>query len=193
MQDQKVILLKQKEFIASGVFCSCYAHPELLEECIKIPNDVPKSKKRLATDLSYYRKLSKRQADMSHISNYLGKCQTSLGVGYRYECIRDEDSQVSKTLEYYLQQDESQQVLICNQLAKLANYLLKNRIMIGDLHANNILMQRTSTELRPVIVDGVGDRVAITILNVFPSLVEAKIKRRWNRFAAKFLNSKVTI
>ena len=73
---------------------------------------------------------------------------------------------------------------------EMCHYLVENRIMIGDIHYNNILIRRDSEGgMTPVIVDGIGDRVAITILNAIPKFTISKIIRRWNRFSRKQLDS----
>ena len=75
-----------------------------------------------------------------------------------------------------------------SKMEELARYLLDNKILISDLHSRNILIQiRENGEFRPIIVDGIGDRVAITWLNSLPGVTESKISRRWNRFSNREL------
>jgi len=111
------------------------------------------------------------------------------GVGYIYECIRDTDQSVSKRLQHYLDSDEIDHDLLCSKMLELGRYLLENQILISDLHARNVLIQLSASgEIKPVIVDGIGDRVAIEVLNLLPGFIEAKITRRWNRFVNHALN-----
>ena len=181
-----MIELRKKHFIAAGAFCSCYQHPESLDLCVKIPTDNSRANKRLRADLAYYKALNRKNVDLQHIANYLGSNDSNKGMCYMYECIRDDDMQVSHTLEYYLDQEDVDREQIYKSLTDLGQYLVDNRIMIGDIHARNILLRKESDgSFTPVIVDGIGDRVAIKVLNMIPSLLTAKIIRRWNRFLEK--------
>ena len=169
--------------MASGAFCSCYRHPMDSARCIKLPTENKKAGKRLRADLAYYRKLSRKAVRMDHIAQYWGTCDTNLGRGYMYECVTDENQNISLTLEHYLKQGELKRKVIFDALESLKNALIDNRILISDLHARNILLKRNEVDAcKAVLVDGIGDRVAIEILNLFPVLVEKKIRRRWDRF-----------
>ena len=57
----------------------------------------------MKTDLAYYKNLHDRQSDLRYVADYLGSCQTNLGTGHAYQCVLDDDGTVSKTLEYYLE------------------------------------------------------------------------------------------
>lgn len=189
-----MIELNQGHFIAMGIYCKCFENPLKMGECIKIPIEGRKAQKRLRADIKYYRKLHKKSADLSYIADYFGECQTSMGIGYRYECVRDYDSKVSRRLEYYLENTEISRETLYNQMGMLAYYLVENKILISDLHARNILIKLgDSGEITPMIVDGIGDRVAIEVLNLLPGAIEAKIARRWNRFAHHELGGKSII
>lgn len=177
------IQLAKGNYIAAGAYCYCYRHPEESAQCIKIPTDNKKSKKRLRADLAYYKKLHAKNTDLYYIADYLGACQTSQGTGYIFELIADHDQKVSKTLEHYLNSESFDAHTTFAELHKLAVYLLKNAILISDIHAKNILLQISpNLPPKPVIVDGIGDTVAFTVLNVLKSEVRSKIIRRWNRF-----------
>lgn len=117
-----------------------------------------------------------------------------MGVCYLYECIKDADGSVSKTLEYYLQNGVLDKQLIYVKVQQVGRYLLTNRILISDMHARNILIRRgEDEEIVPMIVDGIGENVAIPILNVFGSEVDKKISRRWNRFVCRELDGQAQI
>ncbi|MDB4295806.1 PhoP regulatory network YrbL family protein [Akkermansiaceae bacterium] len=185
--DSPLILLKDKELhIASGAYARCYRHPEDASLCIKLPTSDPKAAKRLRADLAYYQKLHKKNTDLTHLSDFIGPCLTNLGPGHVFECITNSDGSVSKTLGHYLTHEPERETEIIEALHVLAHYLEKNRIMISDLHERNILLQiEPNKPITAMVVDGIGDRVAIQILNVFGSLVDGKIARRWNRFIKK--------
>ena len=178
-----LVQITDKNLIASGAFCDCYRHPEIPDQCIKIQTDNKKARKRLKTDLAYYKKLHSKQSDLRYIADYLGTCETNLGQGYAYQCVLDGDGCVSKTLEHYLEKDTPETEAILKELHHLAVHLLNNRILISDIHPKNILIQSVDgLQPKPVIVDGIGDKVIITIQNILKSEVHNKIIRRWNRF-----------
>jgi len=181
-----IIQLSEDQFIASGAFCRCYRHPQNKNECVKIITENKKAKKRLKADLAYFKKLHKKNTDLQYIANYLDTCSTNLGEGYIFECLTDTDQCVSKTLEYYLTNEDLKKELYLKELHKVGIYLLNNRILISDLHSKNILLQLSEDNPpKPVIVDGLGDTVAITIQNISKSHVQSKIIRRWNRFVRR--------
>lgn len=189
MSSEKLIELNQEHFIAAGIYCECYENRSNKHECIKIPIEGKKAIKRLKADINYYAKLHMRKINLDYVADYLGECQTSLGKGYIYECVRDHDLMVSKRLQHYLDTDEVEIEVLYKQMENLGKYLLDNKVLISDLHARNILIQMSAEgQIKPIIVDGIGDRVAIELLNMLPGAVEGKITRRWNRFAKKALN-----
>ncbi len=172
--------------IASGAYCRCYEHPENPDLCLKITTDNPKSVKRFKADLAYFRTLHRIQTDLSMIADYVAPCTTNLGPAHLFECVRDHDGTVSNTLEHYLKTQPEHLDAFFHALQDLGQYLQKNQILVSDLHGRNILLQRSADHaLTPIVIDGLGERVAIPILNLFDSLVDAKIVRRWNRFLDK--------
>ncbi len=194
MRESLPLKIEKNHFIAAGLFCKCYEHPDHRGECIKIPEADRKARKRLRGDLGYYRALHSRGVSMEYIADYKGGCITSLGDGYVYECVRDYDGGVSRTLRHYLEASDTDLEELYDALGELAGYLLSNRILISDIHYENILIQLDGEGgVKPVIVDGIGDRVLITVMNIFSKSVASKIVRRWNRFARRQLNGQVLL
>ena len=132
---ETLIHITDEHFIASGAFCDCYRHPDKNDQCIKIQTTNKKAKKRLKTDLAYYKNLHDRQSDLRYVADYLGSCQTNLGTGHAYQCVLDDDGTVSKTLEYYLENNILEPEVFLTELHQLAIHLLNNRILISDVHA----------------------------------------------------------
>lgn len=184
------IQITGEHFIASGAYCDCYRHPNVNDQCIKIKTTNKKASKRLKTDIAYFKKLHAKQSDLRYVADYLGPCQTSLGLGHAYQCVLDSDGTVSKTLEHYLNNDILEPDVFLKELHSMATHLLNNRILISDIHAKNILVQRIdSLSAKPVLVDGIGDKIAITVLNAFAGVTHNKIIRRWNNFINRLIES----
>jgi len=178
-----MIKLEKTDYIASGLYCHCYQHPANEVQCIKVPSDHKKATKRLKADLSYYKKLHAKQTDMQYIADYFGTTNTSLGTGYIYQCIKDYDGTISKTLLSHLEENTKESKEIFPQLQALGDYLIENQILISDIHSKNILVQKLShNETKLIIVDGIGDHVFIKIFNMFKSGRKKKITRRWNKY-----------
>lgn len=187
--EKTLIHITDEDFIASGAFCNCYRHPNIRDQCIKIQTTNKKARKRLKTDLAYYKELHNRQSDLYYVADYLGSCRTNLGQGHAYQCVLDDDGTVSKTLEFYLENNILEPDVFLKELLRLATHLLNHRIMISDIHPKNILIQRIEgLTPKPVLVDGVGDKVVLAGVNIFAPIAHSKIIRRWNRFVNLLLD-----
>lgn len=183
MSQNFINLSADSQVIGQGVFCKCYQHPEDPNLCVKLPTAHKKATKRQVADGAYYGKLHKKKADLTHIADYFGPCETSLGPGHLYEHVRDFDGNTSRTVNHYFEAQLDRAEELIDQLVILGSYLVNHLILIGDLHGNNLLWQcLTEDDRKLMIVDGIGDRVVFTAPNVFDSVKEGKITRRWNRF-----------
>ena len=192
--DTAIIPLSGNQPIAQGKFCFCYIHPQDSALCIKIPSSHRKAHQRRNADRSYYRKLHRAKIDLTHIADHLGVCKTDKGEGDLYQHIFDRDGLTSKTITHYLNEQPDLAPQILAHLISLGRHLLKNAIMISDLHGNNVLLQQLDENLpKLTIVDGIGDRVFLTVLNIFPFFKRRKIIRRWNRFIDRLQRSHPSI
>jgi hypothetical protein len=134
--------------------------------------------------VKYYGKLVKRKGVLfDHCPRYYGSVKTNLGDGFVVDLIRDCNGEVSKPLSWYLEND-MQFSELPPYLDELKNYFLSNLIIFNyDMGSHNFLFQKcTRGKMRLVMIDGLGDTVAITWLNLFASHVRSKIERRFNRF-----------
>jgi len=183
------ITISQEDFIAEGSYCRCYGLPSDSSVCIKVPTENKKAKKRLKMDLYFYKKFHKKDVNLEFVSDYLGSCDTNLGEGYLYQCIRNHDGTIAQTLKSYINELKPEDTPPWDQLKGLGQYLYNNVIIISDLHGRNILVQKLEGgQIKLMIVDGIGDQVAIRVLNLFTSSVRAKITRRWNRFITTLMD-----
>ena len=187
-----MINLDKKSYIASGRECHCYEHPFEPSQCIKIASDHKDALRKNKAEITYYKTLYARKVDMEYIAKYLGKVDTNMGRAYVYDCIRNSDGQISKTLKHYLLNNEGDLQQIFEQLLILRDYLLKNRILIADMHSENILIKLNleNKTLKTIIVDGLGDHSSIKLFGRIPSLAIAKVTRRWDKFINREINEK---
>jgi len=183
---EQVLQLSEDDFIGTGTRRTCYAYPGHPELCIKIPKAKKNGFKQQKREVKYYRKLEHREVPTERITRYHGSLQTSLGEGYLYDAVRDADGQPSLQMIHYLRNETERDSEFLDMLNLLEDYLFKYRVIIYDLSPWNILCRKGSDgSLEPFIIDGVGDIVAIPVLNLSDRLVKQKIKRRWMRMVSR--------
>ncbi|PQJ27672.1 YrbL family protein [Rubritalea profundi] len=176
------IELNDDLLIARGTRRACYQHPDEASLCIKISTGTPNSIKQQARECHYYRAMDKRGVDFSHLTRYEGAIETNLGTGHLYECIKDHDDTYSKSLTHYLKKNNGQQKELMLQFSNLEDYLLKHGILFYDLNGGNIICKKDPQgKLRLVMIDGIGEVISFTFLNIFKFHRDKTIRRRWQR------------
>ena len=168
--------------IGQGRERACYLHPEDDSRIIKVPTGGDAVQTR--REIDFYRRLQKRtDFPYTHVPRFHGVVQTSLGRGIVVDLVRDADGDISKSLHWYLSQGAPLSEFE-SALAELKHFLLQHRIIFNhDLVPGNLLLQKYSADAsRLVVIDGLGDVVAIQWLNYLAPHARAKINRRWNRF-----------
>ena len=176
------------EPIGVGRERACYVHPEDPRLAIKMPKgEVSEQTQR---DLKFYRKLKKRGIKgIPHLPDFHGLCETSLGRGIVVDLIRNYDGEISRPLSWYLAQgvpiEEFKEFL-----EELKQSFLQNLIIFNhDMVISNLLFQKSSSRTAQlVVIDGLGDVVAIDWFDNIPFLARRKLKRRWKR-CMKHVNS----
>lgn len=173
--------LENYEPIGAGVERDCYLHPNYPDRVIKV--SLRKKGQQTRREIKYFKKLVRKNLDHSnHLPNYYGTVATNYGRGAVFELIRDYDGKTSKSLHDYSKEYSIK--AFCKQLADLKSYFFDHRIIFNyDLNSTNLLVRYTSkNEFHLVLIDGLGDVVAIPILNLSPVHVKNKMQRRWQRF-----------
>ena len=170
------------EPVGQGRERTCYVHPEDSDKLIKISN--PGADTQTRREIRFYKSCENRKNfEFGQLPRFYGLERTSLGDGMVVDYVRDFDGNVSRSLRDYL--DDGREIgFFETYLDQFKNYLLQNQVIINhDMVTRNILFQkRSSDSSRLVLIDGIGDVVAIQWLNRFPFHVRSKINRRWDRF-----------
>ena len=180
---QSIVQLSDQDLIGTGTRRYCYHFPGRSEYCIKIPKNKKNGFLQQRREVKYYKKLQRLGVPTDLITNYHGSIETSLGTGYLYDAVRDEDGRISQSMRHYLQEQPENYPEYLRLLRRLEDYLLENQVLFYDLNTSNILCRKTGdASFEPYIIDGVGDVVAIPVLNLSRALVRQKIRRRWMRF-----------
>ena len=174
----------ESEPVGEGRERACYVHPEDPRRAVKVPTG--KNTEQTRREVRFYRDLKKRGLDDNpHIPKFYGMSETSVGPGMVVEMIRNYDGEIARPMNWYLAQGVPIEEFD-SYLEELKQSFLDNLIIFNhDLTIGNLLLQKTSlSKARLVVIDGLGDTVAIPWLNRFPFLVRRKIRRRWARFKA---------
>jgi len=182
-----IILEKERDYIAEGMYQVCYRHPENKSVCIKIskPNAILQ---RVEKEVKYYKQLNKKKRlKLKNLfyAKYLEEIETNLGVGYTYDFVIDETSgEVSKTLEDYLLHPDVEVPLnmLQQKYETLIASMINHRVMAVDLWARNICCQRMEDgSVRLVIIDGLGHRDFFPFVDWFSYFTKKKLYRRMRK------------
>lgn len=172
--------LSEKDYLSKGKFRSVYIHPENPEICIKIGNEKFHTR-ALKRELKYVPKYQKR---LNFLSGFHGAVETNLGKGYMFDIIRDYDGSISQTLESSLPSLNQEEVI--QKLESMYSTLLAHRAPVGDFHARNILVRKTTPkEYELWIIDGFGNSDFIKICDFSKHLLQKKLIRKFNKLCKR--------
>ncbi|UCH40348.1 MAG: hypothetical protein JSU67_01185 [Gammaproteobacteria bacterium] len=178
------------EPFARGKERACFLHPLDPGKIIKISTGSEDTQSR--REITFFEDLQKRGvSDFRHLPRYFGTVETNLGRGLVLELICDANGEISRSLQWYLENgiEISQAESL---LGELKQYLLDNLIIFNhDLFSGNLLLQKKAGDsAKLIVIDGLGDVVSIGWLNYFPFHVRSKIERRWERLMDRFYRNK---
>lgn len=181
---EKIIHLNPDNYIGQGLHRKCYIYPNHNNKCIKI-NYNEGADTETNREIKYYQHLISRNIIWDSLSQYYGEVKTNLGTGYVYDLIRDDDNQISQSLENYLKNPILTKKQIENlvvALKHLENSLYQNRIITMTIKSKNILYQQKLNNNRLIIIDNIGNSRFIKIDNYCAYFAKKSIKRKWERF-----------
>ena len=183
-----MVQLEEKDLIGAGVARWCYAHPTDPALCIKIRRRKRRGRKQQRRELETLKRLQARGADLTGISAFRGITRTTLGKGYLYDMIRDQDGEPSRSLRHYFETRPEWRPRLVDLLRELRDSLFQERVLFYDLHDGNIQCRiGPEDRIDLIVIDGVGDRARLPFLNCFPSVLEKKLRRNWDQSVVKML------
>lgn len=175
--------------VGQGLHRDVYRHPEFPDRCLKVRvdrNRINRGPQEEAREQGYYALLQKRKILWEGLPQFFGIVETNLGPASMFELIRDNNGQVSRTLEYYLgdaKLTEAHLNELIFEFNELKNYLLRFNIITMSLKPKNIVFQQVNEDRwRCVIVDNIGNSDWIPIMTYVPYLGRHKIQRKWKDF-----------
>jgi hypothetical protein len=176
------VSLSAQYFVAEGTDRQCFRHPSEPHYCIKVLHPERRSG-RFWREISYFASLERREVDFKHLSAYHGLIDTSLGKGAIFEMVLDDDERVSKSLDYYLAQNDKRfNAWAASEIELLKQDLYDQWIVFHDLNPTNILVKRLGfDEFRLVVIDGIGHNHFIPLASYSSRIARRKLTRVWNR------------
>lgn len=184
----EMLYLDSKHKIGHGSHRTCYRHPENEDLCIKIEH-IPNSK---ASDREkkYYLLLERQSYSWELVTKYHGITTTNLGAGEVFDLVKDHDGNVSKTLDFYLLQND------CHFLRYLVdafyNFKVKmfdHALITSNLNPRNIAVRTEPHRFSFTIIDDIGNSEFLPISNYSSYFATKKVQRKWRRFEALLINS----
>ncbi len=180
-----IVDLDSAEMIGRGSSRVCYVHPGDALKCIKITyvNNASISRE----ELRHYRRFSRRRISWDMMSRTYGHVRTTLGEGVVFSLSRDYNGSISRTLEYYLQNSLVSPDLLAGALNNFKRYLIRERIVVRELKADNLVYQRLTPLCgKIVIIDGVGNNEFLPLANYSSLFARRTVRRKWGKFRRSF-------
>jgi hypothetical protein len=194
-----ITLSHQKPF-AKGSRRQCYVYQEDTTKCIKVilperPPELIRSKSKL-----YKKVMSPKHFDENlnevkghkllfwyeHFPVCFDTVDTDLGTGLVVELIRNDDGEISPTVADVLKQRDLN-AAESNALTEFFDYLLKHAIIVRDLTARNVVLQRQAGRIKAYMVDGFGNSDFLPFVKFSTRLARAKLLRKIGR-SFKFMD-----
>lgn len=107
-----------------------------------------------------------------HLPLMTGLVHTDVGIGISVQAIRDADGHLAPTLLQLLDNRQMTPQRI-ELLERFFERLLSSRVVVGDLHAGNIVLGSDSGEYF-ALIDGLGDSTIIATRALSPWINQAK-------------------
>ena len=176
------VSLSAQLFVAEGTDRKCFRHPDHSNLCIKVLHPERRAG-RFWREIRYYSSLQRRGADFKHLTRFHGLVDTNLGRGAVFDLVLDDDDRVSRSLDYYLEQNEREfNDWVVGEIESLKLNMHQEWIVFHDLNPTNILVKRLSfDEFSLVIVDGIGHNHFLPLASYSRRFARKKILRVWNR------------
>lgn len=206
--DQAKVCFSDQLPIARGNRRLVFVHPENPSICLKVaapgksPTEIRDSKywyKRLRPVHSYddnhielceYQRLIRTVANPTvGLPRIYGLAATNLGPALMQDLIRNSDGTVSSNLKDYLEGFRicpERVRALTNSAAQFTDWLINNKIVVHDLHLQNVVVQETPNSLRFVLIDGLGAWSLVPFEHLLPHPVAIwRLKGKVDRFHAQ--------
>jgi hypothetical protein len=182
--------LQADSLVGKGLHREVYVHPDDENKCVKVV--VLRGEKETKREQAYYRFLQNKDIGWNSLPRFYGNIDTNLGSGAVFDLVRDEDGNVSKTFEFYLNHlvdFEHWQPLFIDALKRLKADMLKQNIIAMTIKPKNMVMRYQSGKLDCLIIDNIGNSDILPIASHCAYFGQQKINRKWDRLKALLIKS----
>lgn len=186
-----MIDLSQAHLLGKGSSRACYLHPYDDSKCVKVTfldrRDIT------SEEMKHYRRFMKRGISWDMLARAYGYVSTNYGEGAVFSLARDFTGEISRSFDYYLRPD-GEHLLSGEELLNALNafriYLFRERIVVRELKADNLIYQRLSLrEGKLILIDGVGNNEFLPVANYSVRFAWKTLNRKWNKFEHNLLHS----
>lgn len=186
-----MIDLSQADLLGIGSSRACYLHPYDERKCVKVTFSVRRD--ITGEEMKHYRRYTKRGISWDMLARAYGYVSTNFGEGAVFSLARDYTGEVSRSFQDYLRPDgfhllSEEELLVA--LGAFRAYLFRERIVLRELKADNIMYQRLNAhEGKMILIDGVGNNEFLPVANYSTRFAWRTLKRKWKKFEQSLLIS----
>ena len=185
-----MIELQGDKMIGKGLHREVYVHPDDDQKCVKVV--VLRGEKETKRAQAYYRFLQQKAIRWISLPQFYGNVETNLGSGAIFDLVRDDDGQVSKTMEYYLDNladhmDKSEHFIAA--LKRLKKDMLEQNIIAMTIKPKNMVIRQQNGQIDCLIIDNIGNSDVLPIASHCPYFGHKKVNRKWKRFKELLLKN----
>ena len=177
-----MIELNDNYLIGKGSERLCYRQPHEPDICIKIVHiSGPRTLARNQREIKYAKKYNQSNPYLTAIPKFYGTIDTNLGLGLRFQLIKDYDNKISIKLSDYLAMNAADSRLL-QKILDLYQTFLGALVLASDLHPGNLLLQKSSAEdYQLIMIDGFGNSDFIKVCDYSRFLFKKKLVRKFKR------------
>ena len=155
-----MIDLKNAIKIGEGNSRVCYVDPTDSSKIIKVEKktNFDNYKPNNKIENIYMKFLMRKNKDLSHLPQYYGLVETTLGNGVVFDMIENCDQSKIFSLQEVIEHELLSDEIVRKLLFELIKYLRDNTILFVDISFDNILCKKTLEGYKLIIIDGLGSR-----------------------------------
>ncbi|WP_275288092.1 YrbL family protein [Halomonas elongata] len=175
------------DIIGRGDERNCYLHPDDPSRCIKLSRkDKAKQTRR---ELRYFQTLRRRGIPFTHIPEFFGIVEDEALIGFEQQLVVDDQGKLPPNVAQYLSVPLTPRQIsrFWEGLDALKAYLLTYNVVPCDLVMSNLLVIERPDATTVMLIDGLGASELIPLPEYLPWLGGRKIRRKWAKFIAKFV------
>lgn len=176
-------------YLAKGNVKTCYVGSRWPDRVLKVS---PVDDARLTRlEIDYFERLERKGIRADFLPKYYGWYQDDQWIGYVQELIQGESIM---TLTEYMRMNILQPARMKHLeelLQKLHKDILESKVLILNLHTENILVDASTMQFW--VVDGFGTPEKIPLPYWFDFCRVRKFKKHWAKFERRYFNTKTEL